>query len=327
MKRIPTPAPPPRPARPDPTPGPEVCILLAVYNGKAHLPAQLESYGAQSHANWSLLAFDDGSSDGSPDLVRAFAADHPDRRIACRAGPGKGFVRNFLTLLQSLPDSAEYAALSDQDDVWFADKLERAIAALRAVPADRPAIYCAATMICDADLAPLRPSAAFRRRPDFRNALVQSIGGGNTMVLNRAAVGLAAAAAAATPDPVAHDWWLYQLVTGHDGVILRDPEPVLYYRQHGANLIGANVTWSGRITRLLALAGGRFRRWNRISLAALSTMEAGFSPAARDTLAHYRAARSGPPGHRLRHLRASGVYRQSRAGTAALYLACLLGRI
>lgn len=312
---------------PDPGPRPEVCILLALYNGAVHLQAQLESYAAQDHGAWRLLVSDDGSTDGGPALIEAFAGAHPGRLIACRPGPGRGFVRNFLTLLQAVPPDVPLAALSDQDDVWFPDKLARAVAALAEVPAGRPALYCAATLICRDDLTPIGPSVTFRRAPDFRNALVQSIGGGNTMVLNRAAIDLAARAAARCPDPVAHDWWLYQLVTGHDGVILRDPEPVLHYRQHGANLIGANITWRGRLLRILAVMGGRFRRWNRASLAALEPLETDLAPAHRTTVRHYRAARHGPVRQRLRHLRASGVFRQSSVGTLALYLACLFGRL
>jgi glycosyltransferase involved in cell wall biosynthesis len=329
----PPPAAPPdadAPQTPDPlpaaAPGPRVCILLALYNGAAHLRAQLDSYAAQSHDNWRLVVSDDGSEDGSAALLEAFARAHPGR-LTCRPGPGRGFVRNFLTLLQAVPAEADLAALSDQDDVWFPDKLARACAALEAMPPGRPALYCAATLICRDDLTPIGPSARFRRAPDFRNALVQSIGGGNTMVLNRAAIDLVAAAAARVPDPVAHDWWLYQVITGHGGEILRDPEPVLHYRQHGANLIGANVTWRGRVLRILAVMGGRFRRWNRISLAALAPLEPGLTPAHRATLARYRAARQGPPWARLRSLRASAVFRQSRAGTCALYLACLAGRL
>ncbi|WP_417525607.1 glycosyltransferase [Marinovum sp.] len=306
---------------------PEVCILMAVYNGAAHLDEQLDSFAAQSHPAWSLIASDDGSRDDSMARIAEFAARHPGRSIRCRPGPRRGFVRNFLSLLEDVPEGVPYAAFSDQDDVWFPDKLARATAALSAVPADRPAVYCAATFVCQTDLRPLGPSSRLPRPPDFRNALVQSIGGGHTMVLNRAAIALAAGAARRAPDPVVHDWWLYQLITGCGGVILRDPDPVLHYRQHGANLIGANITGRARLSRILALVSGRFRRWNHINLAALAPIERDFTPEARHTLAHFRAARQGRVWHRLRHLRASGVYRQSRIGSTALYLACLLGRL
>ena len=42
--------------------GPHVAILMAVYQGRDYLPAQLESLSGQSHRGWSLIAGDDGST-------------------------------------------------------------------------------------------------------------------------------------------------------------------------------------------------------------------------------------------------------------------------
>lgn len=314
-------------AAPAPSTLPEVCILLGLHQGERFLQEQLDSYAAQDHQAWSLLVSDDGSRDRGPDLIQAFAAAQPGHRIVLRPGPCLGFARNFLTLLQAVPETVPYAALSDQDDVWFPDKLSRAVEALAALPADRPALYCAATLVCTEDLAPIGASPAFGKQPDFRNALVQSIGGGNTMVLNRAALDLAAAAAAEASDPVAHDWWLYQLVSGAGGHILRDDRPALHYRQHAENLIGANLSAWASLSRLAALLGGRFRNWNETGLTALEASAHRLTPEARQILARFQAARSGPPWRRLRALHRSGVYRQSRLGQVALYIACLLRRL
>ena len=146
-------------------------------------------------------------------------------------------------------------------------------------------------------------------------------------VLNRAALDLVAAVAAQTPAPVAHDWWLYQLITGCGGQVIRDPEPGLFYRQHRHNLIGANLSAVARLQRIKALLNGRFRSWNKQGLEALHPAVTLFTPAARDCYNRFVAARQGAVVGRLRALRASGVYRQSSLGTVALYLACLLNRL
>ena len=305
----------------------EVCILLGLCQGAEYLEAQLNSYLAQTYQDWSLIASDDGSTDGSPDIVEQFARTCPEHRIECHPGPARGFVRNFLSLLQRVPRDARFAALSDQDDVWFPDKLARAVHALSQLPSEQPGLYCARTLICDARLNPLGPSPLFRSPPSFRNALVQSIGSGNTMVLNRRALDLAAQLAERVPDPVAHDWWLYQVITGHGGTVLRDEDPVLLYRQHGRNLIGANLAARQRLSRLQALLGGRFREWMETNLAALEGISSEFTPDARAVLAQFRAARQGPLPTRLRALRACGVYRQGRLGNIALRLACILNRL
>lgn len=317
-------------------PEPEVAILLALYRSEAFLPEQLASYAAQSHRNWRLIASDDtpdGPFPPSRAALDALRLAVPERPVELRAGPGQGFAANFLSLLQAVPPDLPYAALSDHDDVWFSDRLARGVAALAAAGAEAPGVpllYCARTEICDADLTPRGPSPEFHRPPDFRNALVQSIGGGNTMMLNRAALDLAAAAAEearAAGGPVVHDWWLYQIITGCGGRVIRDNQPVLFYRQHSGNIIGANRSLPARLFRFATVLGGRFRRWNAQNQVTLAASAHRFTPAARAVLADFAAARRGWPLARLHALRASGVYRQGRLGTLALYLACLGGRM
>jgi glycosyltransferase involved in cell wall biosynthesis len=308
-------------------PAPRVCILLALYNGAAHLRVQLDSYAAQTRQDWSLLVSDDGSADAGPAILAQFAADHPGHAVTCLQGPGRGFVRNFFFMLTCVAADMPYAALSDQDDQWLPEKLDRAVQALQAVPPGVPALYCARTVICDAALKTLGVSSAFRQPPAFQNALVQSIGGGNTMVLNRAALDLVRAAVDEAQDAIAHDWWLYQIITACNGRVINDPVPMLHYRQHGGNAIGANMSARARMSRILFILDGRFRGWNRVNLAALHRSRARFTPAAQTALDFYTAARQGPLLRRLRNLHASGVYRQSRRGTVALYLACIFRRL
>nr|WP_240335527.1 glycosyltransferase [Pseudotabrizicola algicola] len=304
---------------------------MAVYNGAAHLADQLESFAVQSDPNWDLIASDDGSKDESPDIL-ARAAERwkhgsSPHQVTVLTGPRQGLVRNFFHLIANLPEGTALAALSDQDDVWFPEKLARARAALATLPEAQPALYCARSMICDANLRAHRVSRLFRRPPSFRNALVQSVGGGNTMVLNRAAIEIVRVAVTEAREAAVHDWWLYQIVTACGGKILRDTDPVLHYRQHGRNAIGANTSARGRIHRMLFIMGRRFSAWNDVNLRALAASRHRFTPEAAEVLDHYAEARRGPLWKRLKALWASGVYRQSRSGTFALFLACLIGRL
>ena len=143
-----------------PSPHPEIRILLALYRSEPYLREQLDSFAAQDWPNWSLIVSDDGIGlDGSQVILDEFAAAHPERRIERRRGPERGFAPNFLSLLAGLPEGTTHAALSDHDDVWFPDKLSRAMAAIEAHPIDRPVLYCAATTVCDSALNPLHPSS------------------------------------------------------------------------------------------------------------------------------------------------------------------------
>lgn len=300
-------------------------ILMAVYNGSPHLEEQVQSLEAQSYKDWDLIASDDGSDDESVTLLASLTAPWRDlHQVNVLNGPARGFVRNFFHLLLQAPPAANWAALSDQDDVWFPQKLERGLEALATLPSDQPGLYCASSIICDAALTPIRPSPLFRRPVGFRNALVQSVAGGNTMILNRAALDLVRATVAEAKDAAAHDWWLYQVISACGGTILRDPEPVLFYRQHGGNAIGANTSLRGKLHRVIFIMGRRFAAWNDINLTALNASRHRFTAEAQRTLDFYSAARKGGIWSRLNSLRKSGVYRQNRRGTIALFVACIL---
>lgn len=305
-----------------------VCILLAMYQGAEFLDDQLQSYVAQTHKNWSLIVSDDGSKDRSSAIARAFQKANPDKDIRIENGPRQGFATNFFSLLKRIPANGPIAALSDQDDVWFSDKLERGLCAISDHPDDVPVLYCSRTEVCDEALKPIGLSPLFERAPSFQNALVQSLGGGNTMMLNRAAIDLVQAVLAEKqPEVVAHDWWLYQVITGCGGVAIYDPVPSLLYRQHGGNLIGSNLSRLGKLNRAYLLFSGRFKTWNQINFRALSPISHLFKAAEKEVLDKFNLARSGSMLKRLKNLRKSGVYRQTKIGNIALIYACFLNRL
>lgn len=304
-----------------------VCVLLAHYNGATFLPEQLASLAAQSHRDWSLIISDDGSSDDWLDVASGFAETGAPGRTWLIAGPRQGYARNFLSLLKVAGPFVPFVAFCDQDDVWMENKLARAVAALKELPAGRPALYCSRTIICDRNLCSQRVSPRFSLAPSFGNALVQNIGGGNTMVMNRAALDLVQDTLRHAKGIVSHDWWVYQLVSGAGGTVIFDQTPSLYYRQHGCNLVGANDTIWGSVSRLGKVFAGRYQRWNSANTAALMRARHWLTPEARKTLALFTDARSGAAPKRLRALRLSGVYRQTRRGSIALWLAALTKRL
>ncbi|MDH3264993.1 MAG: glycosyl transferase, partial [Paracoccaceae bacterium] len=225
------------------------------------------------------------------------------------------------------PAGAAFAALSDQDDVWLPAKLARATDRLAALPEDRPALYCGRTVICDEGLRRLGLSPLFARPPSFRNALTQSIGGGNTMVLNRPGLALARAAAAEAGRIIMHDWWLYQLVSGAGGTVLYDPEPQLLYRQHRQNQIGSNSSTAARLRRLGMVARGVLRDWNATNIAALRASAHRLTPENRALLEAFAAARAAPFPRRLGAFRRLGLYRQTRGGGLSYWCAAAAGLI
>ncbi len=317
------------------TPEPRIAILMATYRpDSGFLSEQLQSFCTQTRTDWALLLSDDSPTETQTQVWADFGRRERHRIAAELRGPGRGFAANFLFLLTRVPDWADFVALSDQDDVWLPDHLERAVAALTTgtgsdggAEPGQPALYCGRTRTSARDLTPLGLSPPRRRQASFGNALVESIAGGNTMVMNRAAIAILRAAAAEAATVVAHDWWIYQLITATGGRVIHDDHPTVLYRQHGGNAIGAPSGMRARLRRLRGLVSQRYRGWQDISVAALKRSAHRFTPEAQARLQAFHRARSGALSGRLRALRASGVYRQSAAGTVLLWLACLGGRL
>lgn len=304
--------------------GRDATVLLATRNGARHLAAQLDSIAAQ--IQWGridLVASDDGSNDETLTLLAEAAAKWRGGRFEVVTGPGRGFAENFRSLLQR-EVTTPYVVFSDQDDIWLESKLSVAAAALG--PATSPALYCGRTLLVSADDHPIGLSPLFRREAGFANALVQSIAGANTMVLNRAGFALASQAAKRSGF-VSHDWLCYQVISGAGGRVVYDPEPQVRYRQHGDNLVGANTGWRARLDRMRRAWGGRFVDWNDRNVATLREVEELLTPEARARLAAFDAARRGPLLDRLQKLRQSGVYRQTLGGQVSLWAAAVLGKL
>lgn len=303
-----------------------VAILLGTLQGAPFLSQQLDSFLAQTWDTWQLWVSDDGSTDGT----RALLAQYRDRlgegRLQLVEGPARGVAANFLSLICRDEVVADYYAYADQDDVWNADKLQRAAAWLATVPEGIPALYCSRTRLVDAQGRDLGLSTRFRRPPCFANALVQNIAGGNTMVFNQAARRLLRTGGAAVP-VVAHDWWTYLLVAGAGGRVHYDAAPTLRYRQHEANLMGANTSWRARLQRVALLRDGVFRRWNDDNIAALRTVYGLLAPENQRVLERFARAREGGLIARLAGLCASGVYRQTVLGNLGLLAAAVFRKL
>ncbi|WP_028914014.1 glycosyltransferase [Pseudorhodobacter ferrugineus] len=302
-----------------------ITIILCTFNGAAYLEAQLQSYLAQSHSLWDLWVSDDGSTDETWAVLEKFQRDHGQgREIRVLRGPGRGACVNFLSLLCHPDLPAGPVALSDQDDMWMPQKLARALAALGA--AGPLALYGAQSLHCDAGLRVLGQSVSMPHPPTFGIALVQNVVSGHSAVLSADAVALVRSAGVPNAVPF-HDWWLYQLISGAGGDIVIDPDPVLYYRQHGANVMGAHRGLRARIDRITVAMGGRYGDWIAANLAALAGVERLLTAENRKVLTRLRAQPRRAGLARARAFAACGVRRQSLAATAVLYVALMLGRV
>lgn len=297
-----------------------VHILLATYNGAAHLQAQLDSYLRQDHGDWALWVSDDGSGDGTWDLLEQFRAAHPERDIRLLRGPGRGAAANFMSLLCHPDLPPVTVALSDQDDVWLPHRLSRALERIGpgGDPRTPPVLYGSTTIETDPDLVPLAHQKGALPAPGFHNALVQNIVAGNTATLNPPA--LAALRAGGCMDVPYHDWWLYLRLSGVGARVVLDDEPLLMYRQHAGNVIGAHTGLRAAWARGISLLNGTYRGWIRANLDALLAHEDDLLP---DHAKAARALRDMPD--RRAALRQSRARRSGRRSQQMLHLLARFG--
>ena len=305
---------------------PSVAILLCTMQGATYLSEQIESIVSQDHKLWSIWASDDGSSDGTLSILDHYQEKLGREKLRTKSGPANGFVANFLSLTCLEDIKADYYAYADQDDIWEANKLSRALEHLQNIPKDVPALYCSRTRYVDETNNEIGLSRIYKRQPEFANALVQSIGGGNTMVFNDAARQLLLAAGSQV-DVISHDWWVYMVVSGCGGKVIFDPVASVRYRQHDDNLVGGNTSVIAGFERMKMVAGGRLRSWNDANLAALQSIKSLLTQANQNLFDEFSQSRSKGLYSRVRGVIRSGVYRQTFFGNLGLIAASIFKKL
>lgn len=103
-----------------------ISVCIATYNGARYIAEQLASILKQLSAEDEVVVSDDGSTDGTIDIVRSFN----DRRIRIVDGPRRHSpTLNFEWALRNA--KGEYIFLADQDDVWLEGKVRRCVEELQ----------------------------------------------------------------------------------------------------------------------------------------------------------------------------------------------------
>lgn len=224
-------------------------VALATYNGARFLPEFLCSIATQDWRDLAVIVSDDGSTDRTLDIVTAF-----DRTNSVHSNEGSGIVSNFNNAL--IRTSAPYVALADQDDVWRNDKLTRMMSAMQEAErdGDGPVLVFSDLELVNERLETLHRSFYDATDKDSRAKTLKDFLLGNhipgcAMLMNRALVDLA------LPIPTSvrmHDWWIALVAAGLGRIVYVD-EPLIQYRQHGSNTMGAPVRRSGVASKFSGL--------------------------------------------------------------------------
>jgi glycosyltransferase involved in cell wall biosynthesis len=258
-----------------------IAILLSTFNGAKWLQDLLNSLDAQKFTGWDLWVRDDGSTDGSPGIIRRYEEHlrlkEPGKQINFTEGKNIGVIRSYFELLDAAGDDYDGYAFSDQDDIWLPAKLERAAGSLSdsvsSTDPFRPILYHTRQWITNVD-GKRTARSPMPRHIGFENALVQNQIVGCTMVINGAMrkiildglqripegmenqekipaniqSGLLTSEAA-MENIIMHDWWCY-LAGAAFGNVVYDPEPTVLFRRHAHNRTPAGASrfrqWAGR---------------------------------------------------------------------------------
>jgi glycosyltransferase involved in cell wall biosynthesis len=303
-----------------------VAILMATFNGENFIKEQLDSIAAQTYTHWKLFVSDDGSTDATLNILKSYQKIWGKDKLKILKGPRQGFQKNFMSLITSKKVYADFYMLCDQDDIWLPQKISTAIKYLQTQDPTKPQLYCGRTTYVSEKLNFLQYSQLFNKPPSFKNALVQSIAGGNTMAFNNVLKDVARKLLKV--EIVSHDWWLYILNELSGGYTYFDKTSFILYRQHKNSLIGGNTGYFAKLKRLVLLLNGRFRSYNDTHLNALKTASTKLAnPLAVKIIDQFYNNRHKGLLIRLRMLKDLKIYRQTWDGQIALYIAMILKRL
>lgn len=205
---------------------PSISVAMATFNGAAYLPKQLESLALQELRPDELVVCDDGSTDGTIELLEAFARTAPFRVRIHRNESNLGVMRNFEKALSLC--EGDIVFLSDQDDVWLPEKIGEVLNVFETAPGALAVIND--KLIADENLVPTGATMLGNIRgfgsPDGNFVA------GCCSAFRREWLRIA------LPIPegaIAHDTWLVGLAYRLEVASISE-KPLQYYRRHGTNV-------------------------------------------------------------------------------------------
>jgi rhamnosyltransferase len=243
-----------------------VAVLMAVKNGLAYLPQQIDSILNQQQCQVSLFISDDCSTDGSVQLLQKYSADNANIKLLPKTFSSGSAAKNFYGLiLETELENCDYFAYSDQDDIWFPDKLIRHIELARKHNAD--GVSSNVTAFWPDGRQRLLEKAQPQQELDY---LFESAGPGCTFLMSPWLIGKMKEQLMDNTSPAKevelHDWLTYAVCRGHGRKWVIDKRPSLEYRQHQTNVVGANVGIVAKLVRLRKLR----QQWYRNEITKIA---------------------------------------------------------
>ena len=192
----------------------------------------------QTYKNIRILINDDASTDGTVEILKEY--EEKDKRIKVQYNEKNlGYIKNFENLLKRV--ESKYFMLSDQDDYWMPEKVEKSLNKIITENAD---LVFTDLEAVNEDLNTITPSVVNFRglrkniemHNDYKLVFLHNCGvTGCTIITKKEHINKYLP----IPEkkPMVHDWWM-ALMIGQNGKLSFLDETTIKYRQHGDNQIG-----------------------------------------------------------------------------------------
>lgn len=214
---------------------------MGTYNGEQFVREQITSIQQQDMVEWQLLVRDDGSKDSTVEIIREFSQQDARIQLITDDLGNLGFNHNFYHLLRQAP--SPYIMFCDQDDIWLPEKISRTLEVMRHTeclqPNNTPILVHSDASIVDRQLNPIkRHFIGARGNIKSINAIVMApcVQGAASMI-NTALKNQALS----HRHPIPYDYQC-SVIAATCGIRIFINQPLLYYRQHEHNVIGAMRT-------------------------------------------------------------------------------------
>ena len=216
----------------------KVDILLATYNGEKYLKEQIESILNQTYKNIQIIISDDCSKDATREILKEY--ENNEKIKVFYQEKNLGYVKNFEFLLQQV--ESDIYMLSDQDDVWKKEKVEKTIEKLKQenldlVFGDLEVVDENLNTICKSYNKYMHLEHKIEKySKDYRLQYIYNCMTGCTMASKKEWLDKI------LPLPtnskyMIHDYWI-GLIIALNGKVGYLKEPYILYRQHGNNQVG-----------------------------------------------------------------------------------------
>lgn len=210
---------------------PLVSIVLCSYNGQKYIKEQIECLIEQTYSNIEIVVCDDASSDRTVEIITSFALKDSRIRLFCES-ENVGYNKNFERACAQA--KGEYIAISDQDDIWDLQKIEK----LMKLWIDKDVILVHSAYASFYTHTQINYKHKKLRKPFTGNELISFFIGnhitGHNMLFKRELLELILP----FPKGIYYDWWIAGVAVCN-GRINATEDTLTYHRLHETNVSGS----------------------------------------------------------------------------------------